>query len=110
MQRAIDETERRRAKQIAHNAEHGITPQTIVSRIKDLIQEQEERGYGDVPLEDPRPKDKKGKEFGDRKALVAHIEKLRSKMHEAARALDFEAAAQLRDEIFALEKSDLSLR
>jgi excinuclease ABC subunit B len=110
MREAMEEMERRRAKQIAHNEEHGITPQTIVSRIKDLIQEQEERGYGDVPLEDPRPKDKKGKEFGDRKALVAHIEKLRSKMHEAARALDFEAAAQLRDEIFALEKSDLSLR
>ncbi|PIE21948.1 MAG: excinuclease ABC subunit B [Planctomycetota bacterium] len=110
MREAMQEMERRRAKQIAHNEEHGITPQTIVSRIKELIQESEAKDAEELPLAVSQGKDGKVKKLGNRKSLLAQIEKLRAKMHEAARALDFEEAAKLRDEVFRLEKSDLALR
>ena len=48
--------------------------------------------------------------FADRKSMVTHIQKLREEMAEAAKNLDFETAAQIRDEVFRLEKADLELR
>ncbi len=110
MDEAINEMERRRARQIAFNEEHGITPRTIKSRVKDLIQEIEEKGYEKVPLADKRPVDAKGREIKSRDSLLSHIEKLRAKMHDAARKLEFEEAAKLRDEVLRLESLDLRVR
>ena len=84
--RAIGETERRRALQITYNKEHGITPKTIVKEIKDILPTEV------LELEmKPIPKTEK--------ALLALIKQKEREMKEAARELDFELAALLRDEI-----------
>lgn len=107
MQQAMDEMMRRRKKQLAYNEEHGITPKTIQSKIKDLLQSVEEGDYATVPLvteehEVELPQSKRD--------LSKEIAKLKEKMASAARDLEFERAAKLRDEIFRLEKMDLMLR
>ena len=106
MQAAIDEMERRRVKQLAFNQEHGITPRTIESKIKDLLESAEEGDYVTVPLVDPMA----SSDLGSKRELQQHIDKLREQMNEAARVLDFEKAAKLRDEVFRLEKMDLLIR
>ncbi len=100
----IDETTRRRARQEAYNAEHGITPKTIQKRITSLQSSIWEADYVTVP------------KAGERTALDVPrhelprlIEHLRSEMREAARALDFERAAELRDRIKALEAERIKL-
>ncbi len=97
MRRAIDETERRRQKQLAYNREHGITPRTIVKPVRGLIAatvaaEDEEKYLA----EDPGTLDP-----GQRREL---IKELRRKMQQASRELAFEKAAELRDLIFELER------
>ncbi|BDH60855.1 UvrABC system protein B [Lysinibacillus sp. PLM2] len=98
MKKAIDETKRRRSIQEAYNKEHGITPKTIQKKIPDLIRatqaaEEEETYVTKVT---------KGKKLtkSEIKALIA---KLELEMKEAAKALDFERAAELRDTIFELK-------
>ena len=123
MKAAIEEMARRRQKQLAYNREHGITPKTIQTEIKDLLQTVEEQDYVTVSLEEPLigvggKRGKKGRaprtggteaRFTSKRELSLHIEKLREEMHEAARLLDFEKAARMRDEIFRLERADLLL-
>ncbi len=101
MQFAIDETNRRRAVQIAHNEAHGITPQTVTKRISSLeehIPEDENAASAQpaVPgrdtLEDAPPQ-----------LLEARIEKLREEMRAAAADLRFEEASRLRDEMRSLQ-------
>jgi len=97
MRRAIDETERRRQKQLAYNREHGITPRTIVKPVRGLIAatvaaEDEEKYLA----EDPGTLDP-----GQRREL---IKELRRKMQQASKELAFEKAAELRDLIFELER------
>ena len=99
MQRAIDETERRRRKQTNYNREHSITPQTIIKPIRALIgatvvAEDEERYFEDDFRKMPAARRRK------------MIEKLRKEMLQASRELDFEQAAELRDMIFELEKQN----
>jgi excinuclease ABC subunit B len=99
MQRALEEMDRRRAIQKTHNEEHGITPTSIVKRISSLRDSIWEQDYVTVP---------KRSEAKDEAAIPAHeipalLEGLRREMGEAARELDFERAAQLRDRIHALE-------
>ncbi len=94
MQQAIDETRRRRDKQLAYNQEHGITPKTIHKAIRDGI-EQEIRAHETVR----QAVAKEEPEF-DRVELIAHLQK---QMLKAADALAFEKAAQLRDRIKELE-------
>ena len=111
MQRTIDETERRRALQQTHNSEHDIVPKTIVSAVKDTIHQYlKDAGYDfgdgqqktlqtaeDLPL------------YGSVQELHKAVADLEKKMHEAARELAFEEAAQLRDRIKALKKLEIEI-
>ena len=97
MQRAIDETERRRAIQQAYNRAHGITPKTIVKPIKPLIEM--------TLVAESKPKyDEKGrKKKLTKKQKDSLVKSLLAEMKEASRALEFERAAELRDMILELE-------
>jgi hypothetical protein len=95
MKAAIDETNRRRAKQMAYNAERGITPETITKEIRDI-----ERGLRRV-AEERAELQVAGKEPEELAAMVGRLE---AQMKEAARNLEFERAAALRDEILQLRR------
>ncbi len=97
MHNAIDETERRRQKQIAYNNEHGITPATIVKPIRDLI-------GATMVAEDEGPYIEEDLKKMDAAKRQKMIKKLGKEMKEASRNLEFEKAAELRDMIFELEK------
>ena len=97
MQRAIDETDRRREKQVSFNREHNITPATIVKPIRELI------GATVVAEEEERYFEEDLKQL-DAKKRQKMIKELRKEMKEASRDLAFERAAELRDMIFELEK------
>jgi excinuclease ABC subunit B len=99
MERAMAETNRRRAKQMAYNEEHGITPQSIRRNIGDILQSVYERDHVTPQIEKPM--------VGDN--LAAHLEALRKAMLKAAENLDFEEAARLRDEIRRLEAVELAV-
>jgi excinuclease ABC subunit B len=99
MERAIAETNRRRAKQMAYNEENGITPQSIRSRIGDILQSVYERDHVTPQIDKPM--------VGDN--LAAHLEALRKAMLKAAENLDFEEAARMRDEIRRLEAVELAV-
>jgi len=100
MQRAIDETERRRAKQLAFNAEHGIVPQGINKKIKDII----DGVYHDKSQERQQLADTARVAMMDEKTLAKEIKRLEKAMLEAARNLEFEQAAALRDELKTLKE------
>ncbi|MFC0511230.1 MULTISPECIES: excinuclease ABC subunit UvrB [Asaia] len=101
---AIDETARRRARQIAYNEAHGITPQTVRSRIGDALSSVFEQDYVTVGPDAAGDT----QEFVG-KSLGASIQDLEKRMRAAAADLDFEQAARLRDEIKRLEAIDLGL-
>ncbi len=97
MERAISETNRRRDIQQKYNEEHGITPQSIQKAVRDLISISK--------AADKQEKDLvKDLESMSRKELEALIAKLTKKMHSAAADLNFEVAAQLRDEMIEVKK------
>ncbi|MFZ6052693.1 excinuclease ABC subunit UvrB [Halocola ammonii] len=108
MQHTIDETARRREKQIAYNEEHGITPQQIMSAKKNLFQQ--------TDVESRRPKEYETPQSGATIAadpviqymgpekLQRTIAQTQRKMEKAAKDLDFMEAARLRDEMFALKE------
>lgn len=98
MQRAMDETSRRREIQMAYNEKHGIVPQTIKKEIRDLISITKRTENGEVEEVSAEAMTKK-----ERKALLKKLEK---EMAEAAGALDFESAAQLRDMILEIKALD----
>ncbi len=95
MRAAIDETDRRRARQVAYNVEHGIVPETIIKAIRDIHQGlrrvAEERAALQVDTTEPAE-------------LAAMMTRLEAQMKEAARNLEFERAAALRDEILQLRR------
>ena len=97
MQRAIDETNRRRKLQEAYNKEHGITPATIKKAVRDLISITKEIAKEDARL-------KKDPESMDPKELAELIKKIETRMRKAAAELDFETAAMLRDEMLSLKE------
>jgi excinuclease ABC subunit B len=110
MQRTIDETERRRTIQAAHNQAHGITPQTIRSEVKDsLHQHLRNSGY----LTDDRynlPKAAESESFyGSIKDLEKEIGRLEKQMQQAAKELAFEEAALLRDRIKSLRLLEIEI-
>jgi excinuclease ABC subunit B len=105
MKAAIGETSRRRALQAAYNAEHGITPTSVVKAIDDVLSSVYERDYLGVP-----DKGEKGRPvFRSQAELDAHLAGLEKEMKAAAANLDFEKAAGLRDQIRALRTRDLGL-
>ncbi|MEM1381509.1 MAG: excinuclease ABC subunit UvrB [Pseudomonadota bacterium] len=115
MERALAETERRRTKQLEHNEAHGITPKTVKAKIAEIVDSDDEAtkaaagttfssarltggasGLAEAPAKfEPGPN------------LQAHIKALEKQMREAAADLDFEKAAELRDEIKKLQDLDL---
>ena len=97
MRRAIEETDRRRAVQEAYNAEHGITPTSIQKKVKDLIQTTK------VAESQAAYTTKEVKKLG-KKETLALITKLEKDMRVAAKALEYERAAELRDIIFELRE------
>jgi excinuclease ABC subunit B len=127
---AIAEMDRRRTRQTAHNEQHGITPKTIIKAVRDLMEAPPDEN-GDMPV----PGMKKGKrakgrgkqqagnpvergaadapqarrQFADHKELLQHTKLLRAEMMAAAKNLDFELAARIRDEVYRLEKLDMEL-
>jgi excinuclease ABC subunit B len=103
MRRAIDETDRRREKQVAWNLEHGITPQSVKRNISDLGMAVVEADYLTVPLAG-----EEGAEYRPEE-LPAMVEALEVQMKAAAEALDFEKAAGLRDRLLALKGAALGL-
>ncbi|TAJ19953.1 MAG: excinuclease ABC subunit UvrB [Rugosibacter sp.] len=102
MQRAMDETERRRNTQLAHNAAHGVTPQGVVKRIKDII----EGAYDADSAAQTRQAVQEAARFEmmSEKELAQHIKKLEKAMQTHARNLEFEAAAAARDELFRVKR------
>ncbi len=104
LKRALEETERRRAKQIAWNTAHGITPTTIIRQISDVLQSVYEQDYVTVEaVEGDAAAEFVGKD------LRASIGELEKRMRAAAADLEFEEAARLRDEIKRLESLELGL-
>ncbi|MBZ0094918.1 MAG: excinuclease ABC subunit UvrB, partial [Sulfuricella sp.] len=97
MRRAIDETERRRTKQVAHNTAHGITPKGVTKRIKDIID-------GVFDIDTAQKELKVAQELAaykhlDEKKLTKEIKQLEKEMLACARNLEFERATQLRDKL-----------
>ena len=102
MAATIRETERRRVLQGAYNEANGITPESIKSSIHELLQTIYERDYYTVPVEE-----KAAEAFDSPAALQARIGELEARMKEAAKRLDFEQAAEIRDRLKALRKQQL---
>ena len=97
MKRAIGETERRRARQMAHNEAHGIVPQGVKKRIKDII----DGVYDpqDAKAELAEAKEQAHYQDMSEKQLAREIKKLEKQMQEHARNLEFEKAAKVRDQL-----------
>jgi excinuclease ABC subunit B len=103
MQRALDETNRRRAKQMAYNIAHGITPTTVRKNVEDVL-----AGLwaGDTDMGRVTAKVEKVQLGAN---LEAHLAGLRLQMRKAAENLEFEEAARLRDEVKRLEAVELAV-
>lgn len=102
MTRAIDETNRRRERQLAHNIKHGITPQSVKKQIKDITDQfvsAHKKAVHDMVV-----LDRKGAK--NKRELKKLITEKKRAMKEASASLDFETAALLRDEVAELEKED----
>jgi len=109
MQRAMDETNRRREKQMAYNAEHGITPESVKAKISDILDSVYERDHVRADISGVA-----GKGFAEAGHLVgnnlqAHLNALEKQMRDAAADLDFETAARIRDEIKRLKAAELAV-
>ncbi|WP_068302110.1 excinuclease ABC subunit UvrB [Pararhodobacter sp. CCB-MM2] len=103
MQRAMDETNRRRAKQMAYNEEHGITPTTVRKNVEDVL-----AGLWQGDTDQSRVTAKVEKPMIGAN-LAAHLDGLRAEMRKAAENLEFEEAARLRDEVKRLEAVELAV-
>src|SRR5690606_25389463 len=100
----LGETNRRREKQLAYNEEHGITPESVRTRIHDIVDSVYERDHVTVKT---GIKGRDGKDIEPGANLAATIKDLERQMREAATNLEFETAARLRDEIKRLKEMEL---
>ncbi|MBS1248829.1 MAG: UvrABC system protein B [Chloroflexi bacterium] len=100
MQTALDETNRRRTKQIAHNVEHGIEPASIIKSITDITERASGRAIAETQAA-YSVEDAEGIPIAELKDIIADLE---DHMQEAAQDLEFEKAAALRDQIFELRE------
>jgi excinuclease ABC subunit B len=101
--RTIEETDRRRGLQAAYNQEHSITPRTVRSSIKDIMETVYEKDYVEQPLAAAEPEE----EFASIEEMRARICSLEKEMYKAAEELDFEEAARLRDLLNSLKEREL---
>jgi excinuclease ABC subunit B len=118
MERAMEETARRREKQVAHNLEHGITPKTIIRDVADILGDLGERkgnktggyqpkgGKSRRGMREAKPLPLAGESGHNLSSVIADMEK---QMREAAANLEFEEAARLRDEVKRLREEELGL-
>jgi len=126
---ALGEMERRRAKQVAHNEEHGVVPRTIVKPVREMLElaaDEDDQGAGKGGKGKGKGKGKKGRgkqpkggaeapqidqrrQFESHQDLLRHVKQLRQQMITAAKDLDFELAAEIRDEVYRLERADMEL-
>jgi excinuclease ABC subunit B len=109
MQRAIDETDRRRAKQVTYNEAHGITPKGVEKAVHDIL----ESGYPGVPGK-PRDYAKVAEELIEYSAMSPRelqktLKALEEKMYQHAKNLEFEEAGRVRDEIKRIQEKNLGL-
>ncbi|MDD3283204.1 MAG: UvrB/UvrC motif-containing protein, partial [Candidatus Cloacimonetes bacterium] len=105
MQHTINETNRRRAKQLAYNEEHGITPKTIMKTIEQIMQSTAiAEGYEkkEEETQNKAPKDD-FQDYLDLDSVNKVIDLLKREMQKAAANLDFERAAELRDRIWEMQ-------
>ena len=105
MKTAIEETDRRRALQMAYNREHGITPESVRKSISDVLSSVYEKDYYTVPV----VSDEERAVLVAKEEIPAVIAQLDKDMRLAAKRLEFERAAELRDRIRALEKRRLGI-
>jgi len=103
MRNAIGETDRRRAIQRAYNEEHGITPQSIISKVEMGLAHILQAEYGDVAEEAIE----NAPEFKSQEELESYVAKLEGEMREAAKKFEFEKAAKLRDTIKDLREKEI---
>jgi excinuclease ABC subunit B len=102
MRQAIDETDRRRAKQLAYNLANGITPQSIIKSLDTQLARVSEADYVTVPADDLLPE-----KITSEEELLQVIAQMETQMREAAKKFEFERAASLRDRIRALQQREL---
>ncbi|MBT0665183.1 excinuclease ABC subunit UvrB [Geobacter pelophilus] len=105
MQACIEETSRRRKIQLEYNEEHGITPQTVKKSFRTILESIEEKDYPELPLAAESQE-----EYIAPAAIPKMVKDLRKQMLAAAKNLEFEKAAELRDRIKKLEDMELKLK
>ncbi|RKR06158.1 excinuclease ABC subunit B [Kushneria sinocarnis] len=117
MRRAMDETERRRAKQMAFNEEHGITPRTITKNVADIMEASQAPGTRRGKRKSERQAADEGPRYDAEQLrnmtlddVNREIRRLEDEMHKAAKNLEFETAAQLRDEMQTLNARLIELK
>jgi excinuclease ABC subunit B len=114
MQRTIDETNRRREKQIAYNTDHGITPQTVKKSVEQIMKQTSVLDIKGFDLKNPyaiasdeeivTTAAEEQEVYKTIPQMEKAIAKVKKEMEKAARDLDFIEAARLRDEMFRLQK------
>ncbi|MCV9996749.1 excinuclease ABC subunit UvrB [Pararhizobium sp. YC-54] len=107
MKRAMEETSRRREKQMAYNTANGITPESVKARISDILDSVYEKDHVRADIGIKGVKGSLTDMVGNN--LAAHLEALEKQMRNAAADLDFETAARLRDEIKRLKAAELAV-
>ena len=106
MRAAISETSRRRARQEDYNRENSITPESIKKSIGELLSSVYEHDYAEIPAIEDEP-ESRYRSLGD---LEAEIKALEKQMRDAAKALEFEKAAELRDRLRKLRAREFGLK
>src|SRR5438477_574892 len=107
MNQAVDETNRRRAKQVAYNKENNITPMSIIKSVDMELARIVEADYVTVPVDDASL-DAATANIKSEQQLAEMLQQLETQMREAAKKFEFEKAAQLRDRIRALKQKDVA--